>query len=289
MMSQINCEKFSSDLLEARGLDGLSPLHRDHAQGCSSCAEANQQFLRIQSVFLSLPQTEPSLSSLQFVLQKARGQATKPGLWANLVSWADSLLPSSLGAFNWAPAMMVLLLMVSGSFFAQNKSETINLPEQPRLAALKSPSGIRPSYSLFPSGAEQMFSPIEKVALTTGALPSVDTPNVEDFSTPSASEDDLKKALLEEDADNLLMRGRRFKSMGRVDLALKDFETIFHYYPDYTYIGDVLMYRSQCYAFQGNFQKAVESLEIYKRKDPSKAALLEPMINGLRLEQAKNR
>ena len=54
-------------------------------------------------------------------------------------------------------------------------------------------------------------------------------------------------------------------------------------------MGDVLMYRSQCYAFQGNFDKAVESLEIYRKKDPSKARLLASMIGDLRAEQAKNR
>ena len=94
-----------------------------------------------------------------------------------------------------------------------------------------------------------------------------------------------KEALLEQDADSLLMRGRRYKSMGRVDLALRDFETIFRFYPGYLYMGDVLMYRAQCLAFQGDYDRAIESLDTYLKKEPSKKGLIEPMIDQLKAHQ----
>lgn len=94
--------------------------------------------------------------------------------------------------------------------------------------------------------------------------------------------------LLEADADHLLMRGRRFKSMGRVDLALQDFEIIYRFYPNYTYLSDVLLYRAQCYAFQGKVDEAIESLEILVKKYPSKKPLVAPMIQQIQTQAAEN-
>jgi tetratricopeptide (TPR) repeat protein len=276
------CEDCIHNALESTGVAALSPQEKTHFDSCSVCQTEVLQFLEIRSLFSKVPLKEPSFSSLQLVIQKARGWAQKPSLWSLLVTQVEAFFHSS---WNWAPAFMVLLLAVSvGSF-----SENVFKKQVDNNYSLNSSIKSKPRYSLVGSG-QQMISPLERVSLSQASLNGEETSetNFEFQGLPGQSADDLKTALLEEDADNLLMRGRRFKSMGRVDLALKDFETIFHYYPNYTYIGDVLMYRSQCYAFQGNFDKAMESLEVYMKKDPSKAGLLQSMINQLRLEQAKN-
>lgn len=90
------------------------------------------------------------------------------------------------------------------------------------------------------------------------------------------------EALMQADADRLLMRGRRYKASGRIDLALKDFETIYRFYPHYVYLSDALIYRSQCYAFLGDIDNAVKSLHLVIEKFPSKKTAIFPMINQLK-------
>lgn len=85
-------------------------------------------------------------------------------------------------------------------------------------------------------------------------------------------------ALLEKDADDLLMRGRRLKSLGRVDLALKDFQTIYQFYPDYTYLGDVIMFKAQCHAFLGERDSAVADLKEFMKRYPEKSHIAESML-----------
>lgn len=110
--------------------------------------------------------------------------------------------------------------------------------------------------------------------------------DVLEVGLPTMTDNDQQKVKeivqREFDADFLLMRGRRFKALGRMDLALTDFETLMNLYPDYTYMGDVLMYRAQSYAFLGNYSKAIESMEIYANYFPSKRELVEPMIEQLK-------
>lgn len=162
--------------------------------------------------------------------------------------------------WNWAPAMVGLLLVLSIFHLAIPNSKPVN----------------------------------QVVKVTNGpSLPSR-VNDVPAFGVRSVSiRDDFQnvvdqqylvrqEAMAQADADTLMMRGRRMKALGRMDLALQDFETIVRHYPDYDYIGDVLTYRAQSYAVLGNIDQAIESLEFYLKKFPSKANLILPMIEQIR-------
>lgn len=202
--------------------------------------------------------------------------------------------PSFLNSFfqffrlqwNWAPALVLLFFAVStlslslGKYFPWAGEEIVFSSESQSSQTLPS----WPDHTL--ERASEL--PVQKVSVED--IARLENPFELKENTPSEvvtlsdierTHHERQKLLLERDADQLLMQGRRYKSAGRIDLALRDFETIYRFYPNYTYMEDVLMYRAQCYAFQGKVDEAISSLELLIEKNPSKESLILPMIRQI--------
>lgn len=244
---------------------------QDHALTCGVCSQKIREFNTIHDLFTALPAKAPSVLLRQRILAMSRD---------------DSLLPKPLmtrfwhGIFKnhgWTPVAVSLALIFAMvnlvlPFYENSKTDqAVVVPLQHE--------------ALTVDPRLQMVTNKNQASILDDAfiMPQIGEPSAMSVSLPELKDrhEQRVNALLEADADDLLMRGRRFKSLGRMDLALKDFETIYRFYPNYTYMGDVLLYRAQCYAFQGYKDRAIESLEVFSEKYPDKKSLIVPMIEQL--------
>lgn len=265
----MNCLEFEQSLPDL--LYGEDKEGEAHLLSCPECAKLWRDAREVRVLFKRLPFVAPSPFILQKVSRLAAREASRIRIdWEKLLGWLPHL------GFNrgFAPAMVVVLFFVSVLMAVSKPGE--KLAEAPSFVALEAdpisstvlrerlwenPFGKspRPAFKLAASGATQM---------------------------PNASElqkvyEERRRALLENDADNLLMRGRRLKTMGHMDMALKDFESIYLFYPDYTYMSDVLMFRAQCYAALGRKDKAIESLKLVANRFPDRKDVVAPIIEQL--------
>lgn len=260
------CSEFQRDILDyfyEEASPHLLAKAVDHRMGCPDCLRAWNEMSQVTDIFHSLKNRSPSQDLLQLILKQVK--ETNRGILFKdrILSW---FYPAGR-PWVWVAPVAVVLIILSISVI----KVVPNIEE-------KSDSGI-----LAEPIAHEIFN-----FLDSDRGPSAVSEGFRPVATEGASLSALKdefmnrhRLLLEEDADRLLMRGRRYKTMGRMDLALRDFETIYRFYPDYTYMGDVLMYRAQCYAFQGYMNEALSSLKTYLKREPSKKGIIQPMIDQL--------
>jgi len=294
----MNCLEFQNQLLdliygELGSQEKVASL--SHRDSCPTCTQEFKTIFEAKNIFSHLQEKEPSGIIVNRIRYLAEEKAFVPfgvrvsRAFENIFGFGRSLVPGMVGSM--AIAAFVFL-------FTQAN------PQNPALVSQNDEAGKTATYdkttipnlSMRVKLGENPFNlsgeaTVQPVASSVFSFPSSVTQlqgsDIEDESDLSSSQLDKifearKKALLESDADSLLMRGRRLKAMGRIDLALTDFETIYHYYPDYTYIADVLVYRAQCFALQGKTEKAIESLSMYAEKEPSKTEVVKSMIRQLR-------
>lgn len=279
----MNCTEFRDSLLEDEADLQTDEAVLSHGNSCASCNQEQNLIQQVRFQFANLAVVSPPERATQHILnllhRQPKSVSQKWG-WASF--WKESWFSLPVGVM----AMMIVAVTV---LFHQTPSTPVGSS-----LALKDQMSDSPFHlggtQRFNLGSNIVFPAYENMALT--ALPTfvADVPEV-----PLSSEDletrwkEKQKAILEAEADILMMRGRRLKAMGRVDLALNDFETITRFYPDYTYLGDVLMYRAQCYAFQGNVDKALESLDTYVQKYPDKRSVVQSMMTQLTSERQPSR
>lgn len=293
----MNCLKFQNQLLDLI-YDELSAeekaLSLSHRDSCPSCTQEFKTVFEAKNIFSLLPEKQPSGIIVNKIRFLAEEKAPVPfGVRVtraieSIFGFGRSLVPGMVGSM--AIAAFVFLFTQADP---QNPGSVSQNDETNKAVAYDKTT--IPNLSMRVKLGENPFNlsgdaSVQPVASSVFSFPS----SVTELGNSEGDESDLsseqlqkiyearKKALLESDADSLLMRGRRLKAMGRIDLALTDFETIYHYYPDYTYIADVLVYRAQCFALQGKTEKAIESLSMYAEKEPSKTEVVKSMIRQLR-------
>ncbi|EKD42188.1 MAG: hypothetical protein ACD_73C00279G0007 [uncultured bacterium] len=254
-----NCEKFQNEVVQF----GVSK-ESEHLQKCQECHDfiAFYHDVRLATKDSSELEINPFIvthiqaKAYEHVLQKQ--QSYKWG-WLNIV------------ASKMAPAFVAVVMFVGvGYIMGANHFNQVG-----DVAVVNNVSADSGSHLIYPG--------LQRVSLGGNQETAYN------FVSPGLSfekqMEEYRKLTMESDADGLLMRGRRLKAMGKVDQALKDFDNILEFYPSYSYLGDVLMYRAQCYAILGKFDEAVQSLEVYLEKNPTKRSLIEPMINQIQATQ----
>lgn len=287
----MNCSEFQQALPDLVDMGLPLPDSKEvalHMKACPACRNEWDWAVGISTAFHALPDPLPSPRLSQPIFEELYGSSRSllqkaKALWLRFPEFL-SVVP------RLAPAMIVLFIAVGaglallpGKESGQKVSvaeflhpeERFTIPHQellPPVNTLLREVATEPSSPM----RQRLLKPEENLAPAPFSISEIEKVYR-----------DRKEALMEQDADSLLMRGRRYKSMGRVDLALRDFETIYRFYPDYLYMGDVLMYRAQCLAFQGEFNKAIGSLETYLKKEPAKKGLIQPMIDQLKTHQTQ--
>lgn len=267
----MNCHQFKTDIIDYLYRTGSSDFLMEaerHIQSCSVCEEEVLGYQSVRSHFGALHDRQAPVPVVDHLLDLSRRK-----------SWMQKL--REIFSIPLAPPVTVMgMFLLAVVVLLRGPALTTPSPE----LSLNSPSLSSPALNWGGDNSKIGFQNVSRENLN----PLLDM----DLDSLPLSDIDLEKKwqerhrlMMEADADALMMRGRRFKAMGRVDLALNDFETITRFYPEYTYMGDVLMYRSQCHAFQGNYDKAIESLEVYLTKYPSKQPLIQPMIEGLKKQK----
>lgn len=226
-----------------------------HLLSCPHCSGEWEGVKELRAAFKKLPEREPSSVSLQNILCKAALRSPLNFEWGKLFEKLFGWVPQLGLTRTFAPAMVVVLLFVS-------------------LLMAVSNNGAQPEKSAWENGTPSFLPQVRKVSLDMGQ-PSLNSSDLE------KTYEERRHALMENDADSLMMQGRRLKTMGHMDMALKDFETIYLFYPGYTYMSDVLMFRAQCYAALGQTDKAVESLQIVAKRYPDKKDIVTPLIEQL--------
>lgn len=282
-----------------------------HINACPLCKSEYGKLEEVRLIFSHIPVLESPPSSLDKILAFAyRFERERPkektggkpgGIFSAVVK--NICAPRSMAPVTVAVCLFVALLI---SFFEAGPPDETQGPASPfasiieptigpftgtalRERLLENPFADRAPFFGVPNTPLGFAPDSGDASAGKGPLlKEVLSPDYGSGPAPSLNVSDLEKiyeqrhrALLESDADSLMMRGRRLKSMGHIDLALKDFETIYLFYPDYSYMSDVLMYRAQCYALLGDAGKAVESLKMVIKKYPAKKDLVLPLIDQL--------
>lgn len=273
----MTCQIKKEDILDCF-YDEVQSSYKDtflkHKQTCQSCTQEWEGLNQVHTLFKRLPQKTIPAILLQEVKQiiYSEKQVISNSFAKDIINYFKSFQFQ----LRVAPALVGLVLLVSVFTVLRSeqsfKSHGVVLggdePFELTSWIKSTPSDGLPQGLQSVSLGENSSQPGNPPPLTVSDLQQL-------F-------EDRKNQMMELDADMLLMRGRRAKAMGRIDLALKDFETIYRFYPNYSYMGDVLMYRAQCYAFKGRYQEAIDSLVAYQDIYPSKKPLIEPMILQLK-------
>lgn len=282
---------------EEGDLESLKAQYKDD----SDFQDSLDALALVKNAFSQLPERNPNYRSIHKIMQEARRFHELP---TKEKSSIFNILSSYISRFNLAPAavaVFVVVAVVQGLNIAPWSSEGFSsaidaVADAARPEDMKGQLIDAPLHGL----NQQQFQP-HNGATSFGGLRPVAIDDQEDLgNVPGLFPSDevagggnldmffaqRQKALMESDADTLLMRGRRYQSAGRIDLALRDFETIYRYYPNYTYMGDVLMHRARCFAFQGQYDDAIASLEIFVEKYPAKKGLVLPMIDQIEKSKA---
>ncbi len=263
----MDCQNFQDQLLDCfygeANADTVNQV-TEHRHNCHSCEETWTSWSFVRKAASQIPDVQPTPWLLSKIINLSIENHNKSNAlnyyWDRFTGWIKN--------FGLAPGFVVTATLLA----------TLIVLNAPPSSPLVASPGFNMGRNFVP-GFEK--SPISLVS-------AVDDNSI---ASPLALRERLlvnpfdalaNAPVYEADADSLLMRGRRLKALGRIDLALQDFESIFRNFPQYSYMGDVLMYRAQCYAFQGNYDQAVQSLELFLKKDPSKKTLVQPMIEQIR-------
>lgn len=298
----MNCSELQNKILDyLYGEEAPSAEEAAHLESCSACQTEWNALAHTRSVFSKLPEVSPRQMTINRILAHARSQSAHgvKGILVRIFSFGLNPVPASIMALL-AVAVIVVFGMkgpqvdervAAGGIEKSGSSTEMVLANDQALRErlFENPFDVSsPSFNLKKRPVSSSFFDLRNVATDDPSLIDSDWPQAGlSIADLEKKWKERRKMLLESDADALMMRGRRLKAMGRVDLALRDFETIFRFYPDYTYIGDVLMYRAQCFAFQGDYNKALQSLEIFTEKFPAKKALIQPMIDQLEVQKTQ--
>lgn len=296
----MNCSDFQNQVVDylnpATSFGDFSEII-PHIKECISCRREWQRLRGVQAAFAAQTVKEPHPHSIYALIQEAarhteskKAAFTWSRFFDRVFTW--NLAPMMVGLFL-AVSVLSVLASIRQPHVELASDATINpassIPVrafQARELIDENMGAVRPvevGMASAPFGLRSVVLEDFNEFNNPTALPApITRPVDEDMAALSRQFQGRQQALLESDADTLFMQGRRFKTLGRMDLAVRDFETIYHFYPNYTYMGDVLMYRAQCYAFLGNVDKAIESLEVFSKKYPSKQALVTPMIDQLK-------
>lgn len=311
----MNCEKNTEiqiDMLYGEVSGPILSEFHSHLDGCDNCRNDYNTLLHTKNfVSKSLIDVEtPTITLNKTLIAIKEAQPTR---------FFDRVL-TFFNAYKVVPTLVIFIFcgtlglvtfkayeaqQASSNFFAELTSDHMeeelsrgtfspigvgsdNLPLRERLK--QNPFTDNSAYRLSSTGSALSASPQqnpysfhklpwedEKQNLNAGSVQNY--PSQEDLQSIF---EQRRLALMEKDADDLLMRGRRLKSLGRVDLALKDFQTIYQFYPDYTYLGDVIMYKAQCNAFLGNKEAAVTDLKEFMSRYPDKSHIAESMLRQVR-------
>lgn len=287
----MNCQEISHYLPDYfhHQYKDLPQFLQVHIHQCQSCSLEWQGALKVAKIFKLLPVMPVPSELTQQILSLNRelmqSQQKSVGFYQKIkASW---LALQEKGLWSPAPAGMLAMFVIALTVtFLPSANHTRTDLADAQLSMPSMPEMTLPATSLRPYAPNSYSFNVQNVS--TGDLDLLQ--GLTD-SSPSNQLEGLEKqfeerqrSMMEADADSLMMRGRRFKAMGRMDLALNDFETIVRFYPEYSYLGDVLMYRAQCYAFQGDFDKAINSLSSYADKYPAKKDLVTAMIRQLEQE-----
>lgn len=301
MNNYLNCNDVSESLISYL-YNELAPSAQinfeNHLHSCSSCQQSVSELKAVCGHFHSLPKLEVPSILIQKILIQSRelGSQSQTSAFQKFVaSFWNAKFP--VASIAWSFLALFAGFQLFTHFDPSTKQVASNdkiLQPLTQINTQQLGPQVAPNYlreQLFQNSFDQQAAPsngfvlpVQRVAAQSNFEPQLGKMLGDIDSQPAALTQPSAgqvRATMEFDADSLLMRGRRFKSMGRVDLALKDFETIYSYYPEYTYMGDVLMYRSQCYAILGNNEKAKESLQEYAIKYPTKKDLINDMVKQL--------
>ncbi|MBX7147867.1 tetratricopeptide repeat protein [bacterium] len=287
----MKCNDFSESILDIHyhiaSPEVVQAFHH-HSKECPSCQAELSRLQEISLVFSTLPQKEPTQATLNAILEKSK----KTSVWSLILSPFENAGRLLNAGLKMAPIMMGLFVGFAALHVITNRSSNnpVVASNIEQSQALKDRL-LNDQFNLsqnYPNNSFQLpQAPITKTAFD-------DQPGLfnDDVNPFGVAQDQLKQRfeerkqqLLEADADSLMMRGRRLKAMGRIDLALADFETIYQFHPTYTYMSDVLMYRAQCYAIQGHLKDAIDSLNEIIARYPDKKDMVLPMIDQLKSSQ----
>lgn len=294
----MKCHEFEEQWINYYG-QVLPPDLARHVSECDACQKVWEAQHGVHLAYSTLPDHEPSYFVVQKLLSLSRKESFKLREKSSLVDFVrrwftELMMPAPLSVM----AMLLIaafVLVRSGedlkngdatgddSSVAQPVASQELTPLRERLLTNPLSTGLQPKpvttwnpSSVQPvSNAEGQSDPKWQDALAQN--PNI-TGNGVVTNNDKIDPDTLTR---EADADALLMRGRRLKSAGRLDLAIGDFEVIYQNYPDYTYISDVLIFRAQCYFMLGDRPKALESLEEFAKRFPDRRDTVDPMINQL--------
>jgi len=272
-----NCISFYDDLVDSL-TQNPSSLLTNHLDSCATCFDERNRLLLVQNLYQSLPEREVP----EILTAKVLAMVNQRKSFASWGLWLDRMIERlPVLSFRLAPLGVFAFFVTAVGLSFQNPSiVATNDLSNPTISIVESPA-------LVPSVAHQGASPsalsgdFQNVSVEMNVPADVSVSSRTSFSDLERNYAQRRQALFESDADTLLMRGRRYKTLGKTDLALKDFETIYHFYPNYTYMSDVLLYKAQCYVFLGQINDAMESLRILQNRDPSRAALAQSMMEQM--------
>ncbi len=269
----MNCHQFKTEIIDyiyrTGAADFLMEAER-HIQSCPVCEKEVLGYQSVRSHFGTLPDHQAPLSVVDHLLHLSHRK-----------SWVQQVRDFFSTPWLVPPVTVMGMFLLAVVILLRGPDLSTPSPE----VSLNSVPFSQPTLNWGGDNSRIGFQNVAQGDLNPLLNMDVDSLPLSDVDLEKKWQE-RHRLMMEADADALMMRGRRFKAMGRVDLALNDFETIYRFYPDYTYLGDVLMYRSQCYAFQGNYDKAIESLEFYLSQYPAKQSLIQPMIEGLKNQKS---
>lgn len=290
----MDCSQFHEKLVDLLySEEGFSEEGRAHLQHCADCLKEWKASKEVLHAFKGLPQVTPSSSLLWTIRSRARASLEQKNAilkwWKSLWTHAHNPYAAFQGLMGAGVVAALILFFMPAPSMDPKLTATAyqnEIPNDLLHGYLKATDNERAAYwdGAEPASPSPLIQPaaVGMEADLNGNQPLVDGPRALSEAEMEFVYAQRKKALLEADADALMMRGRRLKSKGRIDLALQDFDAITRFYPEYAYMGDVLMYRAQCLAFLGNTEKALESLDSYIQRYPDKKGLIEPMKHQLR-------
>ena len=249
----MNCAESKNLLLDVLYEEASSSVRKSvetHLTFCPSCRQEMSQVVEIRSIFNKLPSLEPAPHLLENVLALARiifpvREMRKEGGWSRFLQIFSvfGLRPVPLTiAGGMVLAMIVLFDSARSplSIAPEGKRANFSVREGPSGLFVADEAALRERVLANPFEIENPTFDLKYPSPvgSQGNVPSnfngmmlEDDGSVADLETLFSQR---RKMLVEADADSLMMRGRRLKSMGRVDMALKDFETIYHFYPDFS-------------------------------------------------------
>lgn len=236
----------------------LEEIARENGVSFEECHRFFRSLSWVSHVFQQWPQEEPAPWLGNKVLAQARGYVAQEGVGG----WLSWLKPTTV--FAGVITAMVVGFLGYTTMFAKPDETAVQIIAAQTISAEAAPEvsvPFVPSRPYFKNHLQQPFSLLSQISPVSTGHHFVDPLHDPDLDQKILTQ----SALISSEVEALFFRARKFQQMGYYREAIRDFQFIVRFYPDFNQTQAIQLAIANCYEVLEENENAISVLQKFEK------------------------